>query len=101
MFKSKYGPKFGDMVRRAVAAGKPVEAPSEAPKALSSPLSAPDVDLKVNTGPVAMQVLANHNDIPPDWEDLLWPQLRKLASSLSSTPIKNRAEAERAIRAAL
>jgi hypothetical protein len=40
--------------------------------------------------------------IPADWrENLAWPVLRSLASSVSDTPVKNRAEAEAAIEAEL
>lgn len=36
-------------------------------------------------------------DIPADWRDLPWPALRSVASKVSSEPIRNRADAVKAI----
>lgn len=37
------------------------------------------------------------SDIPADWRDLPWPALRSIASKLSSEPVRNRADAVKAI----
>jgi hypothetical protein len=37
--------------------------------------------------------------IPHDWRDLEWPQLRKLAASVSKAPIRRRTDAEASIEA--
>jgi hypothetical protein len=34
-----------------------------------------------------------------DWRSLSWPQLRSLAASLTDDPIRNREDAERAVKA--
>lgn len=39
--------------------------------------------------------------IPADWQGMAWPKLRRLAASVSDTPILNRTDADAAIRAAL
>lgn len=39
--------------------------------------------------------------IPETWRDLDWPELRSLAASVSSTPVRSKAEAEAAIEAEL
>lgn len=36
-------------------------------------------------------------EIPEDWEELSWPELRKLASQVSAEPIKNKDQATKAI----
>lgn len=58
-------------------------------------LPAPEAqETNVSEPSTASQVIT----IPADWrENLAWPVLRSLASSVSDTPVRNRADAEAAI----
>lgn len=80
-----FTPKFGKLVRRAVAAGggSPLDAEPAAP-----PPAVPAPDLY---------------PIPDDWQSLPWPQLRSLAANISDTdgPVHNKAEAIARIEAEL
>jgi len=40
-------------------------------------------------------------DIPPNWDDLPWPQLRELASQISGERVRSRADASQIIEEAL
>jgi hypothetical protein len=41
------------------------------------------------------------HDIPPNWEDLPWPQLRELASGIAGKPVRSRIDAAKVIEEAL
>lgn len=41
------------------------------------------------------------HDIPPNWEDLPWPQLRELASGIAEKPVRSRIDAAKVIEEAL
>lgn len=50
--------------------------------------------------PVGSPVTSGEPMVPPFWRDLGWNEMRRLASELSETPIRNKADAEKAIEAA-
>lgn len=77
-----FTPKFGKLVRRAVAAGG------------GSPVAADEADLVASL---------KDGKIPANWRDLDWPKLRSLAAGLSDSdgPVKNKADAVAAIEAYL
>lgn len=98
-------PKFGRLVRRAVAAGggSPVEneAPAPSPEAPAEPPYS-EISLQELMTPVpggdAGSVVIRYDpgiEIPSDWRDLPWPKLRSLAASLSTAdaPVINKADA--------
>ena len=71
------------------ALGVPVERLDAAPTAEPrKPVEAPIIKTVGQPGAVV---------IPDDWQDLGWQKLRSLASSVSTTPIKNSEEAKAAI----
>lgn len=53
------------------------------------------------SGQAAPRQESSRDDIPPNWEDLPWPQIRELAARFSDKPVRSRSDAEQAIRDAL
>jgi hypothetical protein len=74
--------RYFELIRDGVAAEKAAQLAS-AGEAVKAPAPVPAVQEAPALAP---------GEIPENWKDLPWPQLRRLAQSLSQAPVKSRAD---------